>query len=36
MTTVPTRTLPNGDEIPLVGFGSYDIDRDHPRYDISE
>jgi len=26
MTTVPTRTLPSGDEIPLVGFGTYDIE----------
>ncbi len=26
MTTVPTRTLPSGDEMPLVGFGTYDID----------
>jgi diketogulonate reductase-like aldo/keto reductase len=24
--TVPTRTLPSGDEIPLVGFGTYDIE----------
>ncbi|WP_311170360.1 aldo/keto reductase [Halobellus ordinarius] len=23
MTTTPTRTLPNGDEIPAVGFGTY-------------
>lgn len=26
MTTVPTRTLPSGDGIPLVGFGTYDIE----------
>ncbi|ATW87611.1 diketogulonate reductase-like aldo/keto reductase [Halohasta litchfieldiae] len=26
MSTVPTRTLPSGDELPLVGFGTYDID----------
>ncbi len=26
MTTVPTRTLPSGDEMPLVGFGTYDIE----------
>jgi len=26
MPTVPTRTLPSGDEMPLVGFGTYDID----------
>lgn len=26
MTTIPTRTLPSGDEIPLVGFGTYDIE----------
>jgi len=25
MATVPTRTLPSGDELPLVGFGTYDI-----------
>ncbi|MFB6150190.1 MAG: aldo/keto reductase [Haloarculaceae archaeon] len=26
MTDVPTRTLPSGDELPMVGFGTYDID----------
>ncbi|MFD1642922.1 aldo/keto reductase [Halohasta litorea] len=29
MTSVPTRTLPSGDEIPLVGFGTYDIDPEN-------
>lgn len=28
MVETPTRTLPSGDELPLVGFGTYDIDFD--------
>ncbi|PSP85667.1 aldo/keto reductase [Halobacteriales archaeon QS_1_68_17] len=27
MTSTPTRTLPSGDEMPLVGFGTWDIDE---------
>lgn len=28
MSEMPTRTLPSGDELPLVGFGTYDTDFD--------
>jgi diketogulonate reductase-like aldo/keto reductase len=25
MDSVPTKTLPSGDEIPMIGFGTWDL-----------